>query len=73
LLTVVLATAGLVVVNLAFMIYGVAYTAVIRSSGAATSVVCPWPYPSAKIYDPQGFYEQSGQPGLYSEASGRRG
>jgi Spirocyclase AveC-like len=56
----------LVVVNLAFMIYGVTYTAVTRWSGAATSVVCPWPYPSAKIYDPQGFYERSGQPGPYS-------
>jgi hypothetical protein len=57
----------LVVVNVAFMIYGVTYTAVTRWSGAATSVICPWPYPSAKIYDPQGFYEQSGQPGPYSE------
>jgi hypothetical protein len=56
-----------VVVNLAFMIYGLTYTAVTRWSGAATSVICPWPYPSAKIYDPQGFYEQSGQPGPYSE------
>jgi len=57
----------LVVVNLAFMIYGLTYTAVTRWSGAATSVVCPWPWPSAKVYDPQGFYEQSGQPGPYSE------
>ena len=57
----------LVVVNLAFMIYGLTYTAIIRWSGAATSVVCPWPWPSAKIYDPQGFYERSGQPGPYSE------
>jgi hypothetical protein len=57
----------LVVVNLAFMIYGVTYTAVTRWSGAATSVVCPWPWKSAKIYDPQGYYEQSGQPGPYSE------
>ncbi|OBK17630.1 spirocyclase AveC family protein [Mycobacterium asiaticum] len=56
----------LLVVNLAFIVYGVAYTAVTRWSGAATSVICPWPYPSAKIYDPQGFYEKSGQPGPYS-------
>ena len=56
----------LVVVNLAFIIYGLAYTAITRWSGAATSVICPWPYPSAKIYDPQGFYEKSGQPGPYS-------
>jgi Spirocyclase AveC-like len=57
----------LVVVNLAFMVYGLTYTAITRWSGAATSVVCPWPWPSAKIYDPQGFYEQSGQSGPYSE------
>jgi hypothetical protein len=57
----------LIVVNLAFMIYGLTYTAITRWSGAATSVVCPWPWPSSKIYDPQGFYEQSGQPGPYSE------
>ncbi|WP_369829668.1 hypothetical protein [Mycobacterium sp. E2479] len=32
---------------------------------AATAVACPWPYPEAKVYDPQGFYERSGQPGPY--------
>ena len=35
----------LVGVNPAFMAYGLAYTAVTRWSGAATSVVCPWPWP----------------------------
>ena len=57
----------LIGVNLAFMTYGVVYTAVTRWSGAATSIVCPWPWPSAKVYDPQGFYEQSGAPGPFSE------
>ncbi len=56
----------LVGVNLAFMAYGLVYTAVTRWSGAATSVVCPWPWPSAKVYDPQGFYEQNGVPGPFS-------
>lgn len=56
----------LVGVNLAFMTYGLVYTAVTRWSGAATSVVCWWPWPSAKIYDLQGFYEQAGAPGPYS-------
>jgi hypothetical protein len=56
----------LVSVNLAFMVYGVVYTAVTRWSGAATSIVCPWPWPSAKVYDPQGFYEQNGVAGPYS-------
>jgi hypothetical protein len=57
----------LVGVNLAFMTYGVVYTAITRWSGAATSVVCPWPWPSAKVYDPQGFYERNGAPGPFSE------
>jgi Spirocyclase AveC-like len=57
----------LVGINLAFMTYGVVYTAVTRWSGAATAIVCPWPWPSAKVYDPQGFYERSGAPGPFSE------
>jgi hypothetical protein len=57
----------LVGVNLAFVAYGIVYTAVTRWSGAATAVVCPWPWPSAKVYDPQGFYEKSGAPGPFSE------
>jgi hypothetical protein len=42
-------------------------TAITRWSGAATSVICPWPWPSAKVYDPQGFYEQNGAQGPFSE------
>jgi hypothetical protein len=51
-----------VIVNVAYFGYGAGF-AVIRASGAATSVACPWPYPEAKVYDPNGFYEESGQPG----------
>jgi hypothetical protein len=54
-----------VFVNVAYFCYGAGYT-LIRMSGAATSVACPWPYPEAKIYDPQGYYEQNGKPGPYS-------
>src|ERR1700744_381053 len=57
----------LVGVNLAFMTYGVVYTAITRWSRAATSVVCPWPWPSAKVYDPQGVCERNGAPGPFSE------
>lgn len=46
-------------------LYGGSF-AIIRSSGAATSVACAWPFPEAKVYDPQGYYEQAGQPGPYS-------
>jgi hypothetical protein len=48
-----------------FFLYGGSF-AIIRGSGAATSVACPWPYPEAKVYDPQGYYEKAGQPGPYS-------
>jgi hypothetical protein len=48
-----------------FFLYGGGF-AVIRGSGAATSVACPWPYPEAKVYDPQGMYEKAGANGPYS-------
>ena len=48
-----------------FFLYGGGF-AIIRASGAATSVACPYPYPTTKVYDPQGFYEKAGQPGPYS-------
>jgi hypothetical protein len=47
------------------LIYGGSF-AVIRATGAATSVACPYPFPAAKVYDPQGYYEKAGQPGPYS-------
>jgi hypothetical protein len=56
----------LVILNVAYFVYVGAF-AVIRGSGAATSVACPYPYPEAKVYDPQGLYEKAGQPGPYFE------
>jgi hypothetical protein len=55
-----------VTLNLAYFVYGAGFAA-IRASKLATAVACPWPYPEAKVYDPQGFYETEGQPGPYSE------
>lgn len=55
----------LVIVNVAYLMYGVAFTA-IKWSRAATSVSCPWSYPDAKAFDPQGFLEENGQKGPYS-------
>jgi hypothetical protein len=54
------------VLNFAYFIYGGSF-AVIRASGLATSVACPYPYPESKVYDPQGYYEREGEPGPYSE------
>ena len=54
------------ILNAAYLfLYGGSF-GIIRGSGAATSVACPWPYPEAKVYDPQGYYEQAGQLGPYS-------
>jgi hypothetical protein len=55
----------LVVLNVAYFAYGAGF-ALIKWTSTATSVACPWPYPEAKVYDPQGFYEKAGAPGPYS-------
>ena len=52
------------IINLAYFAYGAGY-ALIRNTKAATSVACPWPFPEVKVYDPNGFYEEEGQPGPY--------
>jgi hypothetical protein len=52
------------ILNIAYFMYGGAF-ATIRASGMATAVACPYPYPEAKVYDPQGYYEREGQPGPY--------
>jgi hypothetical protein len=54
------------ILNLAYFMYGGAF-AIIRMSGAATAVACPWPFPESKVYDPQGYYEREGVPGPYLE------
>jgi hypothetical protein len=54
-----------VIINLAYFAYGTGF-AIIKWTKTATSVACPWPYPEAKVYDPQGFYEENGHPGPYS-------
>ena len=53
------------IINVAYVCYGGSY-AVLKDTKLATSVACPWPFPEAKVYDPNGIYEQNGQPGPYS-------
>ena len=48
----------------AYAVYGLGF-AVIKWTKTATSVACPYPYPEAKVYDPNGFYAENGQPGPY--------
>jgi Spirocyclase AveC-like len=53
------------ITNIAYFAYGSWFWA-IKASGLATSVACPWPYPEAKAYDPQGYYEKEGAQGPFS-------
>jgi hypothetical protein len=53
------------IINVSYFAYGTWFW-VIKVTHAATSVACPWPYPEAKVYDPQSFYEQAGAQGPYS-------
>ena len=54
------------ILNVAYFMYGAGFAA-IRASKLATSVACPWPFPEAKVYDPNGFYEREGQTGPFFE------
>jgi hypothetical protein len=54
------------ILNVAYFLYGAGFGA-IRASKLASSVACPWPFPEAKVYDPNGFYEKDGQPGPFFE------
>jgi hypothetical protein len=54
------------ILNVAYFVYGAGF-AVIRAAKLATSVACPWPFPEAKVYDPNAFYEQEGHPGPFFE------
>jgi hypothetical protein len=54
------------ILNLAYFAYGGGFL-LIRANHLATSVACPWPYPEAKVFDPNGFYEQAGKPGPFFE------
>jgi uncharacterized protein DUF5135 len=55
-----------VTLNVAYFAYGAGFAA-IRATKLATAVACPWPFPEAKVYDPNGFYEREGQRGPYFE------
>ncbi|HXJ37273.1 MAG TPA: spirocyclase AveC family protein [Candidatus Eisenbacteria bacterium] len=54
------------ILNVAYFAYGAGF-ATIRAAKLATAVACPWPFPEAKVYDPNGFYEREGQRGPYFE------
>ena len=54
-----------IVLNVAMMSFSSVFW-LVRLTGAASEVACPWPYPAAKIWDPQGFYQSQGASGPFS-------
>jgi hypothetical protein len=63
-------------VAVAWSIIAVAYVtclggmAVLRFTGQDDHVAKPWPYQDTQVYDPDGLYQQAGQPGLKRSGSG---
>ena len=49
------------IINVGYFAYGAGFAPSGRPR--ATSVACPYPFPEAKVYDPQGFYEEAGAAG----------
>ncbi|EKF21492.1 putative membrane protein [Mycolicibacterium hassiacum DSM 44199] len=54
-----------VIINVAYLCYGGLF-AIVKATKLSTEVACPWPYPEAKVFDPQGFYEKNGKEGPYA-------
>jgi hypothetical protein len=53
------------VLNIAMVSFSSAFW-LVRATGAASTVACPWPYPQAKTWDPRGYYETQGAPGPFA-------
>jgi hypothetical protein len=53
------------VLNIAMISFSSAFW-LVRATGAASTVACPWPYPQAKTWDPRGYYESQGAPGPFT-------
>lgn len=54
-----------IVVNIAMIIFSSTFW-LVRATNAASNVACPWPYPTAKTWDPRGDYQAEGAPGPFT-------
>lgn len=54
-----------IILNVAMMSFSSAFW-LARTTGAASVVACPWPYPEAKTWDPRGYYQSQGAPGPFT-------
>jgi hypothetical protein len=50
--------------SVVYVAYGLSF-GIIRATGIATEVAQPWRYPEVMVFDPQGYYEKSGEPGPF--------
>ena len=53
------------ILNASFVCFSTSFW-LVRVTGAASSVACPWPYPASKVWDPRGRYEAQGQAGPFT-------
>jgi NADH:ubiquinone oxidoreductase subunit 6 (subunit J) len=53
------------VLNIAMISFSSAFW-LARTTDAASTVACPWPYPQAKAWDPRGHYESQGARGPFT-------
>jgi hypothetical protein len=56
---------ALALMSVVYLGYGLSFAAT-RISGIATCTGTPWPFPDSAIYDPQGYYQRSGQSDPFS-------
>lgn len=54
-----------VTLNVCFITFSSSFW-LVRVTGAASSVACPWPYPASQVWDPHGLYEEQGHPGPFT-------
>ena len=54
-----------IVVNIAMISFSSTFW-LVRATNAASNVACPWPYPTAKTWDPRGDYQAEGAPGPFT-------
>ena len=54
-----------IVLNVAMISFSSTFW-LVRATGVASVVACPWPYPQAKIWDPRGYYQSEGAPGPFT-------
>jgi uncharacterized protein DUF5135 len=54
-----------VVLNIAMISFSSTFW-LVRATGAASTVACPWPYPQAKTWDPRGYYQSQGAAGPFT-------